>query len=172
VKKYYLLISVFAALIASLAFAAQAHAGETRTITGKTTDSNSFLDEGPTAVCGFPVTFSYNVNVTFAFRLDASGNPVNGSVHSVGTASESANGITLTGHIADNEIDFIGPQLQYEVGLVDTLGLPHGGVIQIDVGRIIWTFAALTNGGPPTVVEGPHQSLVGDDAELCAALTP
>lgn len=53
-KKYYLLISVFAALIASLAFAAQAHAGETRTITGKTTDSNSFLDEGPTAVCGFP----------------------------------------------------------------------------------------------------------------------
>jgi hypothetical protein len=112
------------------------------------------------------------VNVTFAFRLDASGNPVNGSVHSVGTASESANGITLTGHIADNEIDFIGPQLQYEVGLVDTLGLPHGGVIQIDVGRIIWTFAALTNGGPPTVVEGPHQSLVGDDAELCAALTP
>jgi hypothetical protein len=172
VKKYYLLSLAFAALIASLAFAAPAGAAGATTITGKTTNAESFLDEGATAACGFPVTFSYNVTLTFVFRLDANGNPVNGSVHGVGTASESANGITLTGRIADTQIDFFGPQVQYEVGLVDTLALPHGGVIQIDAGRIIWTFAALANGGPPTVVEGPHQALVGDDAELCAALTP
>jgi hypothetical protein len=154
------------------ALPASAGATGARAVTGSFTDANSFPDDGAIAACGFPVTFSYSVQARFAFHLDASGNVVNGSIHSIGTAAESANGITLAGRIADQEILFTGPQLEYEVGLVDTLKLPNGGVVQIDVGRIVWTFDALMNGGPPTVIEGPHQSLVGDDAELCAALTP
>jgi hypothetical protein len=84
-----------------------------------------------------------------------------------GVATDSANGITLIGQIADNTHYFNGQDF-YEVGLVDNLRLPQGGVVQRYVGRIVWPL----NGGLPIVVEGPHQSLEGDNAALCAALTP
>jgi hypothetical protein len=171
-QKVLLTVTLAVTIAVPLVYAASASAGGPQAVTGKFSDTESFPDDGAIAACGFPVTFSFNIQGTFAFHLDANGNLVNGSVHSIGTAAESANGITLTGRIADQEIWFFGPQLQYEVGLVDTLKLPDGGVVQIDVGRVIWTFDALMNGGPPTVIEGPHQALVGDDAALCAALTP
>jgi hypothetical protein len=72
----------------------------------------------------------------------------------------------------DNLILFDKTQQLYEVGLVDSLKLPGGGVVQIDVGRIVWSFDAFFNGGAPTVEKGPHQALEGDFAALCAALTP
>jgi hypothetical protein len=116
--------------------------------------------------------FTYDATVKYAFVFDANGNFLHGVTNATGVATESANGITLTGQIADNSHFYVAAQRVYEVGLVDNLRLPNGGVVQHDVGRIVWTFDAYFNGGPPTLIEGPHQSLVGDNAALCAALTP
>jgi hypothetical protein len=152
-------------LMASLAFAAQATAGgnETTTFTGKFAESGQIVSD----VCGFPDTFTYDVVVKYAVVLDSTGNLKTFINNGTGVATDSANGITLTGQIADNTHYFNG-QYQYEVGLVDNLRLPQGGVVQRDVGRIAWPI----DGGPPIVVDGPHQSLEGDNAALCAALTP
>jgi len=154
-----------AALLASLALASQATAGGngTTTYTGKFAESGQIVSN----VCGFPDTFTYDVVVKYAFVFDSAGNLKTAITNGTGVATDSANGITLTGQIADNTHYFNGQYL-YEVGLVDNLRLPQGGVVQRDVGRIVWP----VDGGPPIVVDGPHQSLEGDNAALCAALTP
>jgi hypothetical protein len=162
-----LALTAAAAATVVLVFAAQAGAANETVITGKYTNSESFLDPGPTAACGFPVTFSFNINGTFSFRLDANGNPVSATDHEIGTVSESANGITLTGHTADQFITFFPLQEQYEVGLNGVFTLPGGGLIAIDVGRLVATFD-----GTLLFVNGPHDVLNGNDAALCAALTP
>ena len=173
-RKVLLIPGMLLVVITALALAAQAAAGGngTTTFTGQFRESGQFLDEGATTACGFPVTFTYDTLVKYAFVFDAAGNFHNAAFIPTGTATESANGITLSGQIADNQIYFGPTQQVFEVGLVDNLRLPHGGVVQRDVGRIVWSFDAWFNGGPPTVVEGPHQALEGDDAALCAALTP
>jgi hypothetical protein len=165
--------AVVAALFAVSALASHAAmASSPRTFHTTFQESEQFLDEGATEACGFPVTFGVDVRVVQDFLFDASGNFVHAVISSNGTATESANGITLTGQIADNQIFFDKTQQLYEVGLVDTLKLPGGGVVQIDVGRIVWSFDAFFGGGDPTIVAGPHQALEGDNAALCAALTP
>jgi hypothetical protein len=150
-----------------LVFAAQAGAADVTVFTGHYTDGESFLDPGPTAACGFPVTFSFSINGTFSFRVDSNGNPLGATDHEVGTVSESANGLALTGHTADNFITFFPLQKQYEVGLNGVFTLPGGGLIALDVGRLVATFD-----GTIVVVNGPHDVLNGNDAALCAALTP
>jgi hypothetical protein len=130
------------------------------------------LVEGATEACGFPVTLAIDARVVQNFLFDATGNFVHAVITSNGTATESANGITLSGQIEDNQIFFDKTQQLYEVGLVDVQKLPGGGVVQIDVGRIVWSFDAFFGGGDPTFVAGPHQALEGDFAALCAALTP
>jgi hypothetical protein len=165
--------AVVAALFVVSALASQtAAASSLRTFHTTFQESGQFLDEGAAEACGFPVTFGFDVRVVFSGLLDANGNFVQGVFLPNGTATESANGITLTGQIEDDQIFFAKTQQVYEVGLVDTLKLPGGGVVQIDVGRLVWSFDAFFGGGAPTVIEGPHQALEGDDAALCAALTP
>ena len=158
-------LTAAAAATVALVFAAQAGAANVTVFTGHYTDSETFLDPGPTAACGFPVTFSFSINGTFSFRVDSNGNPLGATDHEVGTVSESANGITLTGHTADNFIFFQAQQ--YEVGLNGVFTLPGGGLIALDVGRIVVTYD-----GTILVVNGPHDVLNGNDAALCAALTP
>jgi len=152
-------------LVAALVFSSQAGAGGngTTTYTGQFPESGQIVSD----VCGFPDTFTYDVVVKYSIVLDSAGNLKTFITNGTGIATDSANGITLTGQIADNTHYFNGQDL-YEVGLVDNLRLPQGGVVQRDVGRIVWSI----NGGPPVVVDGPHQSLEGDNAALCAALTP
>jgi hypothetical protein len=164
-KKRRLISFTVVALIASLGVAAQATAGgnETTTYTGQFHESGQIVSD----VCGFSDTFTYDAVVKYAFVFDSAGNLKTAITNGTGVATDSANGITLTGQIADNTHFFNG-QVAYEVGLVDNLRLPQGGVVQRDVGRIVWPL----NGGPPIVVDGPHQSLEGDNATLCAALTP
>jgi hypothetical protein len=166
-------IAVVAALFVSSALASQvAAASSLRTFHTTFQESGQFLDEGATEACGFPVTLGIDVRIVQNFLFDASGNFVHAVFTPNGTATESANGITLSGQIEDNLIFFDKTQQVYEVGLVDVLKLPGGGVVLIDVGRIVWSLDAFNNGGAPTVVEGPHPALEGDFAALCAALTP
>jgi hypothetical protein len=149
-----------------------AMASSARTFHTTFQESEQFLDEGATEACGFPVTLAIDARVVQNFLFDATGNFVHAVITSNGTATESANGITLSGQIEDNQIFFDKTQQLYEVGLVDVQKLPGGGVVQIDVGRIVWSFDAFFGGGDPTFVAGPHQALEGDFAALCAALTP
>jgi len=171
-RRLVLALTTAAAVAVALVFAAQAGTANATVFTGKYTSTESFPDPGPTAACGFPVTFSLNIKGTFSFRVDASGNPVGATDHEIGTVSESANGITVSGHTADQSIVFFPSQVQYEVGLNGVFTLPGGGLIALDVGHIVWTFDELTNGTPPSVINGPHDVLNGDVAALCAALTP
>jgi hypothetical protein len=161
-----LVLTAAAAATVALVLAAQAGAAGVTVFTGKYTSSGSEPDPGPTAACGFPVTFSWNINGTFAVRVDSNGNFIGGTDHEIGTVSESANGITLTGHTADQFIFFPGGQ-QFEVGLNGVFTLPGGGLIAIDVGRVV-----VASDGTILVVNGPHDVLNGNDAALCAALTP
>jgi hypothetical protein len=164
--RIFLALAAAAATVA-LVFAAQASAANVTVFTGHYSASETFLDSGPTAACGFPVTFSFSINGTFSFREDSDGNPLGATDHEVGTVSESANGLTLTGHTADNFITFFPEQKGYEVGLNGVFTLPGGGMIALDVGRVVATFD-----GTIVVVDGPHDVLNGNDAALCAALTP
>lgn len=168
-RRMLLVLTTAAAVALALVFDAQAEGANATVFTGHYTDSESFLDPGPTAACGFPVTFSLNIAGTFSFRVDSDGNPLGATDHEVGTVSESANGITVTGHTADQSIFFANQQ--YEVGLNGVFPLP-GGDLTIDAGHIIWTYAELANNLPPSVVNGPHDVLSGNIAGLCAALTP
>jgi hypothetical protein len=161
-----LCLTAAATATVALVLAAQAGAANATVLHGKYSNSESFLDPGPTAACGFPVTFSLNINGTFEVRLDSNGNPIGLTDHEIGTVSESANGITVTGHTADQFIVFFPSQLQYEVGLNGVFPLPGGGVT-IDAGHIVGTFD-----GQLIVVNGPHDVLNGNVASLCAALTP
>lgn len=165
--RLFLCLTAAAAAAIALVFAAPAGAAGVTVFTGHYSDSETFFDPGPTAVCGFPVTFSFTINGTFSFRVDSNGNPLGATDHEVGTVSESANGITLTGHTADNFITFFPLQKQYEVGPNGVFTLPGGGLIALDVGRVVATFD-----GTILVVNGPHDVLNGNDTALCAALTP
>jgi hypothetical protein len=166
-----MLLSITVATAATVALVTAAQAGATgvTVFTGHYTDSESFPDPVPTAACGFPVTFSLNISGTFSFRVDSSGNPLGATNHEVGMVSESANGITVTGHTADQSIFFANQE--YEVGLNGVFPLP-GGDVTIDAGHIVWTYDELANNLPPSVVNGPHDVLSGNVAGLCAALTP
>jgi hypothetical protein len=164
-----LAITAATAATVALATAAQAGAAGVTVFTGHYTDSESFLDPVPTAACGFPVTFGLNISGTFSFRVDANGNDLGATNHEFGTVSESANGITVTGHTADQSIFFANQE--YEVGLNGVFPLP-GGDVTIDAGHIVWTYDEIANNLPPSVVNGPHDVLSGNVAGLCAALTP
>jgi hypothetical protein len=88
------------------------------------------------------------------------------------TGTVTANGITLLAHGQDNLFFDIPDQTLMEVGLPGMAYLPGLGVIIQEVGRLVWSFDAFFNGGPPLVEEGPHPSLDGNIGALCAALTP
>jgi hypothetical protein len=164
------LIALLGALSTCLVLSATA--GATTPSIGHFQFSGEEIDPGASAACGFPITDTFTDTGTFQVFFDARGNPVRMQVITRSTGTVTANGITLLAHGQDNLFFDIPDQTVMEVGLPGGVYLPGLGVVIQDTGRLVWSFDAFFNGGPPLVEEGPHPSLDGNIGALCAALTP
>jgi hypothetical protein len=127
---------------------------------------DTFIDEGASAACGFPVLADISGVQTIQFLYDAAGNLIRLQIHGNTDGTFSANGITLRlierGQIF---IDLI-EGTDTEVGLILRVFLPDGGTVIADVGRLVFDAE-----GNLTFEAGPHPALHGDFAALCAALS-
>jgi hypothetical protein len=112
--------------------------------------SQSAIDEGASAACGFPVLVAVSGVLTIQVLYDA-GNPIRAQVHGNIDGTLSANGITL------REIErgqtFYDPTdgSQTLVGLIFRVFLPHGGTVIADVGRLVFDAEGnvTSEAGPP-----------------------
>jgi hypothetical protein len=154
-----------AAAIGSLALAAQASANAP--VVGIFPIDDTFVDDGASAACGFPVTATDRGTAQFQLFFDADGNPSFVRVEEHVTGDFTANGLTVP-TASDNmkQFDLINGA-ETDAGIEIRVSLPSGGILYIDVGRLIF------DGNGNVVFEaGPHPSLHGDFPGLCAALTP
>jgi hypothetical protein len=164
------LIALLGALSTCLVLTATA--GATSPSIGHFQFSGQDVDQGASAACGFQITDTFTDTGTFQVFFDAQGNPLRMQIITRSTGTVTANGITLLARGQDNLFFDIPNQTLMEVGLPGMDHLPGLGVVIRDAGRLVWSFDAFFNGGPPLVEEGPHPSLDGNIAALCAALTP
>jgi hypothetical protein len=127
---------------------------------------DTFIDEGASAACGFPVLADISGVQTIQFLYDAAGNLIRLQIHGIDEGTFSANGITLR-QIERGQIfiDLI-EGTDTEVGLVLRVFLPDGGTVIADVGRLVFDAE-----GNLIFEAGPHPALHGDFAALCAALS-
>ena len=153
-------------MAAALAVLAPTAALATPPDTFRIPHEGTFIDEGASAACGFPVLVEFSGVQTVQVLYDAAGNPVRLQIHGNGEATFSANGITLR-EIERGQIfiDLV-EGTDTEVGLLFRVFLPDGGTAIADVGRLVFDAE-----GNLTFEAGPHPALHGDFAALCAALS-
>jgi hypothetical protein len=126
----------------------------------------SFIDEGASAACGFPVQAEVSGIQTIQVLYDAAGNPIRVQVHKNIEGTFSANGITLR-EIEHGQVFYdLVEGTETDIGLVFRVFLPGGGTVIADVGRLVFDAE-----GNVTFEAGPHPALHGDFAALCAALS-
>jgi hypothetical protein len=127
---------------------------------------NSFIDEGASAACGFPVQADISGVATIQVWYDDAGNPIRIQIHNNDEGTFSANGNTVR-QIERGQI-FLDPVegTDTEVGLILRVFLSGGGSLMADVGRLVFD-----TDGNVTFEAGPHPALHGDFAALCAALS-
>jgi hypothetical protein len=148
---------------AALAFAPTATSADPVIVSG------SFSDPGQpnSGLCGFPIVLSFEVTsfrVTFFFDQD--GNVVRATLHSndIATATNPANGNTLTGHeVVNIQADFVDVT-EAHVGLPLHFNV-SGGSALVDAGRIV-----IGPNQDVVFISGNHEFLEGDLAGFCAAL--
>jgi hypothetical protein len=157
-------LGVAIAVALTLSFAGPAAA--TPAITGSFPIDETFVDDGASAACGFPVTASNLGTARFEAFFDNTGTFVRLQVEENIVESFTANGITING--AGHTLTIISPNGdQTLVGLVIRVPLPGGGTLYLDRGRLVFDAD-----GNLLSESGPHPSLHGDFDGLCAALTP
>ena len=103
--------------------------------------------------CTFPILVAVDQRVTLKTFLDASGNPVRGSVfvQSDFTATNLDNGNSLIEREASTLFFDIPSEGNTFVGLPFRIKLPHGGQVSSDAGKIV-----IDTFGNITFVAGPH----------------
>ena len=153
-------------MAAALAVLAPTAALATPPDTFRIPHEGTFIDEGASAACGFPVLVEFSGVQTVQVLYDAAGNPVRLQIHGNGEATFSANGITLR-EIERGQIfiDLV-EGTETDIGLLFRVFLPDGGTAIADVGRLVFDAE-----GNLTFEAGPHPALHGDFAALCAALS-
>jgi hypothetical protein len=135
--------------------------------TGRFTFTDSFIDDGVSGICGFPVLSTGTDTGTFQTFFDSSGTPVliRLEIHSRG--SFSANGITIPTASAGMFTMNLINGTTTDTGLDIRVTIPGVGNLYLDRGHLIFD-----SSGNLTFEAGPHPSLHGDIPGLCAALTP
>ena len=150
--------------------AASAFAGQSSAATpfiGAFPLSETFVDDGASAACGFPVTSTISGTARVEVFFDQSGNPVRVQVEESASGTFSANGLSVSQSSHMISIFNLVTGTDTEIGLIIRVSLPGGGTLYLDRGRLVFD----ANGN--VVFEaGPHPSLHGDFPGLCAALTP
>ena len=151
--------------LAALTFAAQASA--TTPVTGAFPINETFVDDGASAACGFPVTATTTGTGHFQVFFTDAGTPVQVNVEENISGTFTANGLTV--NVAGDTLsrfDLVNGT-ETDAGINIRVSLPGRGTLYIDRGRLIFD----ADGNLETEA-GPHPSLHGDFPGLCAALTP
>jgi hypothetical protein len=145
-------------------------AGQTRATTpviGSFAIDETFVDDGASAACGFPVTATNTGTGHFQRFFNDAGIPIRFNVEENVTGTLTANGLTV--YTAGNflgRFDLVDGTVT-NAGINIRVSVPGGGTLYIDRGRLVFD----ANGDLVTE-SGPHPSLHGDFPGLCAALTP
>jgi hypothetical protein len=159
------LAAMFLAATACLALLAQpAYATPT---TGRFEQEITYLDDGASAACGFPITFHQLDRGTYQLFFDKQGNLIRVQVQTLTSGTATANGITLLEQGRENNFYDIVTGTQMDASLEFRVWLPGLGVVIMDTGRLLFDAE-----GNVVFEAGPHPALNGDFAALCAALTP
>ena len=157
------LVAVFAAL--GFVFAGSASA-QRRPVIGSFKSTDTSVDPGVSAACGFTVTETDVSTGRFEVFFDSSGTPVRAQVEEHYTGFFSANGLMVdVAGAALSKFDFNGGET--DAGINIRVYAPGGGILYIDRGRLV-----LDDSGNLVFEAGPHPSLHGDFGGLCAASTP
>jgi hypothetical protein len=158
------------ALVSVFAVVGWAPAAEAQTPPEHGSFSFPFEETDP-FLCPFPLQVSGQVSGHFTDFFDDAGNLTKVIVHFAGTATLSANGESLSGSnrwnlflLFDESGNVIG---ETQTGLNSKISLPDGGVVGLDVGRIV--FDPTT--GEVLFQAGNWQLFSGDTAALCAAFS-
>jgi hypothetical protein len=154
------------AAAATLTLAAQTPAARAPFV-GSFPINATFIDDGASAACGFPVTATDKGEGRFQVFFDGSGNPASVDVEEQVTGNFAANGITVP-TASDNMKRYnLVNGGETDAGIEIRAFLPGGAILYIDRGRLIF------DGNGNLIAEaGPHPSLHGDFPGLCKALTP
>ncbi len=124
------------------------------------------VDPGVSATCGFTVTETVTGTGHYEVFFDSTGTPIRAQVHENLTGVFTANGLAVDVAGATLMIlDLNGGET--DAGVNIRVSLPGGGILYIDRGRLVFD-----DNGNLVSEAGPHPSLSGDVAGLCAALTP
>jgi hypothetical protein len=155
------------AIVAGVLGLITAQASARAPIVGSFPIDDTFIDDGASAACGFPVTATDQGTGHFQLFFDSHGNPSYVDVEEHVTGNFTANGLTVP-TASDNMKRYnLVNGADTEQGIEIRVSLPHGGILYIDRGRLVF------DGNGNLVSEaGPHPSLHGDFPGLCAALTP
>jgi hypothetical protein len=159
-------IVLLAVVAATFALAGQASAATPFMTTFTMTES--FVDPGVSAGCGFPVTSTATISGRLQVFFDQSGNPIRAQVEESSAGNFTANGLAVpqTSHQV-SIIDFAAGT-ETDIGILIHVSLPGGGTIFLDRGLVVFD-----SNGNILVEAGPHPSLHGQVfPALCAALTP
>jgi hypothetical protein len=152
-------------VLAGLALAGSASA-DRQPFVGSFTFTDTNVDPGVSATCGFTVTETDTDMGRFEVFFDSTGTPVRAEVEVHYTGFFSANGLTVdTAGDTLSIFDLNGGET--DAGINIRVSLPGGGILYIDRGRLVFD-----DNGNLVSEAGPHPSLHGDIDGLCAALTP
>jgi hypothetical protein len=153
-----------AAGLALTGLAPSAYAAPT---TGRFQQEITYVDDGASAACGFPVTFHQLDRGTYELFFDQQGNLTRVQVQTLTDGTATANGVTLLEHGRENNFYDVLTGTSMEASLEFRVWLPGLGVVIMDRGRLLFDAD-----GNVIFEAGPHPALAGDFTALCAALTP
>jgi len=146
-------IAALATVVAALTVASAASAGSTTPVTLRFPFTETGVDDGVSAVCGFPVT-SYLAGTLTVEVFDGTGGAPRAQVHINASGTFSGNGLVIGQYANDNQFFDFASGAMRDIGIAIRLTNPNGGLIYMDVGRLIF------DGDGNLVFEaGPHPSL-------------
>ena len=135
-------------------------------VTGSFQSTETNVDAGVSAACGFTVTETDTTKGQFEVFFDSTGTPVRAQVEENYTGVFTANGLAVD--VAGAGLGIFGINGgETNAGIDIRVSLPGGGILYIDRGRLVFD-----DNGNLVSEAGPHPSLHGDIPGLCAALTP
>jgi hypothetical protein len=161
------LAAAFAAMVAIALALGLAQSASATPTTGTFEYEITYVDDGASAACGFPVTFHQLNRGTYERFYDQQGNPTRVQVQTLVDGTAAANGITLQVHGRENNFYDVLTGMQMDASLEFRVWLPGLGVLIMDRGRLLFDAD-----GNVVFEAGPHPALEGDFSALCAALTP
>jgi hypothetical protein len=162
-RKLMLILALTGATLAGI----PSEAFATPPTTGTFPIDETFIDDGASAACGFPVTSTITGSGRFIVFFDRNGNPIRTLVEESDRGTFSANGLSVNQSSHDVSTVNLKTGTETDMGVVIRVFLPNGRTLYSDRGVLVFDA-----NGNALFEAGPHPSFHGDFPGLCAALTP